>query len=125
VLRGKTTGRITNGLIELYARRLAEHRASITVAFMSNGSASSPRRESVITCSSRQSIGRPSKRFAMQCGLWIPPMGACLTLAKRHSLVLRSGSRGSAAALQSRFPKGSRFDFEDAWQFVVDEQPAV
>jgi three-Cys-motif partner protein len=122
VLRGKSTARITNGLIELYAQRLAEPSAAqqgrFYVEWFGIQPAKGERYYLFLATKHRKAVE------AIRDAMWAvdPANGRLFDARQSPQAGLDVWKPGLAAALRSRFPKGSRFDFEDAWDYVVDEQ---
>ena len=123
VLRGKSTARITNGLIELYAQRLAEPSSGqggrFYVEWFGIQPAKGERYYLFLATKHRKAVE------AIRDAMWAvdPANGRLFNARQPPQPGLEVWKGGLAAALQTRFPKGARFDFKDAWEFVVDEQP--
>ena len=125
VLRGKSTAPrdSPNGLIELYAQRLAEPSAAqqgpFYVEWFGIQPAKGERYYLFLSRKHRKAVE------AIRDAMWAvdPANGRLFDARQPPQAGLEVWKAGLATALQSRFPKGSRFDFDDAWDYVVDEQP--
>jgi three-Cys-motif partner protein len=122
-LKGKSTSQITTGLVRLYSERLSERpepsAPRIYVEHFAIQPLSGNRYYLFFATKHRKAVA------AMREAMWhVDPANGRLFDARRAPQPgIEDWKPGLASAIHERFPKGSRFYFEDAWQFVVEHHP--
>lgn len=124
VLRGRRTSEIRNGLIRLYAELLSAPTANNNnERFYVEPFGIQPANGELYYLFFATKHRRAVE--AIRDAMWAVDPANGRRYDARHPAQpgLEVWKPELAAALQARFPAGSTFNFEDAWAYVVDEQP--
>jgi three-Cys-motif partner protein len=122
-LKGKSTAEITRGMVSLYSKLLGETSSSRGRRFYVEHFAIQPRRGTRYYLFFATS--HPRAVEAMREAMWhIDKANGCLFDPRHPSQPgLETWKPELAADVHRRFPQGTAFTFDEAWEWVVENKP--